>query len=73
MVNSWIDLKRDLRHRFVPSYDKPEDPLVLSSRLVRISSSYYARGMYIKLQRLYQGCRIVEDYYKEIEMGLMKP
>ncbi|RDY12923.1 hypothetical protein CR513_02223, partial [Mucuna pruriens] len=49
---TWVDLKRELRDRFVPTY--------------------YAKDLYAKLQRLCQGSKSVEEYHKEIEMGMMK-
>ncbi|RDY12142.1 hypothetical protein CR513_03114, partial [Mucuna pruriens] len=33
----------------------------------RFVSSFYTRDLYIKLQRLYQEFRSVEEYFKEIE------
>ncbi|RDY07137.1 hypothetical protein CR513_08788, partial [Mucuna pruriens] len=38
----------------------------------RFIPSYYAIGLYNKLQRLYLGGRSMEDYHKELEMTLMR-
>ncbi|RDX70545.1 hypothetical protein CR513_50201, partial [Mucuna pruriens] len=38
----------------------------------RIISSFYTRDLYIKLQRLYQGSRSIEKYFKEMEVTLIR-
>ncbi|RDY04106.1 hypothetical protein CR513_12227, partial [Mucuna pruriens] len=47
----WLDLRRELRTRFV--------------------SASYARDLYNKLQRVYQGSKNIEKYFKEMEVSLM--
>ncbi|RDX65366.1 hypothetical protein CR513_55982, partial [Mucuna pruriens] len=47
IVETWAELKRDLKERFVPSY--------------------YARDLYNKFQRLYQGSKSVTEYHKVME------
>ena len=51
-INTWQDMKRVLRERFV-----------LSS---------YGRDLHNKLQRLIQGNMSVNEYYKEMEISLIK-
>ncbi|RDX90628.1 hypothetical protein CR513_27491, partial [Mucuna pruriens] len=51
-VDTWVDLKRELRSKFVPTS--------------------YARDLYSKLQRMYQGSKSVEEYHKGMEVVLMR-
>ncbi|RDX82377.1 hypothetical protein CR513_36852, partial [Mucuna pruriens] len=44
---TWADLKRELRDRFV--------------------SSYYARDLFVKLERLFKGSKSVKEYHEEID------
>ncbi|XP_006575997.1 uncharacterized protein [Glycine max] len=52
LINTWQDMKRVLRERFVPSY--------------------YGRDLHNKLQRLIQGNMSVDEYYKEMEISLIR-
>ena len=52
LINTWQDMKRVLRERFV--------------------SSYYGRDLHNKLQRLIQGNRSVDEYFKEMEISLIR-
>ena len=52
LVNTWQDMKRVLRERFVPSY--------------------YGRDLHNKLQILIQGNKSVDEYYKEMEISLIR-
>lgn len=52
MVDTWVEMKRLMRKRFVPSY--------------------YHRDLHNKLQRLTQGSKSVDDYYKEMEVCLIR-
>ena len=52
LINTWQDMKRVLRERFVPSY--------------------YGRDLHNKLQRLIQGNRSGNEYYKEMEISLIR-
>jgi len=38
----------------------------------RYVPSHYYRDLYQKLQRLMQGSKCVEDYYKEMEMAMVR-
>ncbi|RDX79138.1 hypothetical protein CR513_40474, partial [Mucuna pruriens] len=38
----------------------------------RFVPSFYTRDLYIKLQRLYQGSKSVEEYFKEMEVTIVK-
>ncbi|KAL4347813.1 hypothetical protein GQ457_17G008790 [Hibiscus cannabinus] len=51
-VRDWVEMKRIMRRRFVPSH--------------------YNRDLFQKLQGLRQGSRSVEDYYKEMEVAMMR-
>ncbi|RDX70394.1 hypothetical protein CR513_50367, partial [Mucuna pruriens] len=51
-TNTWTDLKRELRSKFVPTS--------------------YARDLYSKLQRMYQGSKCIEEYLKDMEVALMR-
>ena len=52
LINTWQDMKRVLRERFVPSY--------------------YGRDLHNKLQILIQGNKSVDEYYKEMEISLIR-
>jgi hypothetical protein len=39
---------------------------------VRFVPSYYARDMLNKLQQLRQGTKSVEEYYQELQMGMLR-
>ena len=52
LINTWQDMKKVLRERFM--------------------SSYYGRDLHNKLQRLIQGNKSVNEYYKEMEIFLIK-
>jgi len=51
-VDSWEEMKRLMRRRFVPSH--------------------YQRDLHNKLQRLTQGSRSVDEYYKEMEVSMIR-
>ncbi|RDX97316.1 hypothetical protein CR513_19922, partial [Mucuna pruriens] len=51
-IESWKELKREMRERFV--------------------LCYYKRDLFIKLQRIFQDTKSVEEYYKEIEVTLIR-
>jgi hypothetical protein len=38
----------------------------------RFAPSYYARDMINKLQQLKQGARSVEEYYQELQIGMLR-
>jgi hypothetical protein len=38
----------------------------------RFVPSYYARDMINKLQQLKQGARSVEEYYQELQIGMLR-
>jgi len=52
LVDTWQEMKRLMRRRFIPSY--------------------YHRDLHNKLQRLTQGNRSVDEYYKEMEVSLIR-
>src|SRR5215470_880857 len=52
MIETWEELKRVLRRRYVPSH--------------------YHRELHNKLQRLTQGSRSVDEYYKELEIAIIR-
>ena len=52
LVDSWEEMKRLMRRRFVPSH--------------------YQRDLHNKLQRLTQGSRSVDEYYKEMEVSMIR-
>jgi len=52
LINTWQDMKKVLRERFM--------------------SSYYGRDLHNKLQRLIQGNKSVNEYYKEMEISLIR-
>ncbi|RDY00585.1 hypothetical protein CR513_16222, partial [Mucuna pruriens] len=49
---TWGDLKREMRDRFLPSY--------------------YARDLFVKLQKLFQGYKSIEEYHKEIKICMIR-
>ncbi|GFZ02209.1 hypothetical protein Acr_15g0008170 [Actinidia rufa] len=51
-IETWDEMKRVMRRRFVPSH--------------------YYRDLYLKLQGLYQGNRSIYEYYKEMEMAMIR-
>ena len=51
-VETWEEMKRVMRKRFVPTYNY--------------------RELYNKLQNLRQGNRVVEEYYKEMEVAMAR-
>ncbi|XP_031393015.1 uncharacterized protein LOC116204832, partial [Punica granatum] len=51
-IDTWEEMKRVMRKRFVPSY--------------------YYRKLYNKLQSLRQGNRSVEEYFKEMEVAMIR-
>ncbi|RDX97640.1 hypothetical protein CR513_19564, partial [Mucuna pruriens] len=51
-INSWDELKREMRERFVPSF--------------------YTRDHFVKLERMYQGSKGMEEYFKEMEVTLIR-
>ncbi|RDX61412.1 hypothetical protein CR513_60370, partial [Mucuna pruriens] len=62
----WNQVLYDVRRRMRPNAKLRR---VLRERFILV---YYARDLYNKLQRLYQGFKSVEDYYKEEEMTLVR-
>ncbi|RDY14379.1 hypothetical protein CR513_00563, partial [Mucuna pruriens] len=51
-IESWDELKREMRKRFVPSF--------------------YNRDLFVKLQRIYQGTKSVKEYFKKMEVTLIR-
>ncbi|RDX94570.1 hypothetical protein CR513_23030, partial [Mucuna pruriens] len=51
-IESWAELKREIRERFVPCF--------------------YKRDIFVKLQITYQGTKSIEEYFKEIEITLIR-
>ena len=51
-IDTWDEMKRIMRRRFVPSY--------------------YHRDLHNKLQRLIQGSKSVEEYFKEMEIAKIR-
>ncbi|XP_028216647.1 uncharacterized protein LOC114398673 [Glycine soja] len=61
-----VDKERLRRHRV--------DTWMVMKRIMRerFVPPHYVREMHNKLQRLYQECKSVDDYYKEIEISLIR-
>jgi len=61
-----VDRERLRRHRV--------DTWVVMKRIMRerFVPPHYVREMHNKLQRLYQGSVSVDDYYKEMEISLIR-
>ncbi|RDX84399.1 hypothetical protein CR513_34555, partial [Mucuna pruriens] len=51
-IESWEELKQEIRERFVPSFCKHE--------------------LFVKLLKMYQGARSVEEYFKEMEVTTIR-
>ncbi|RDX90353.1 hypothetical protein CR513_27791, partial [Mucuna pruriens] len=51
-IESWVELKRETRKRFVPLC--------------------YKRDLFVKLQKMYQGSRTVQEYFKDMEVTLIR-
>ena len=52
LVDSWVEMKRLMRRRYVPSH--------------------YHRDLHNKLRRLTQGNKSVDEYFKEMEVSLIR-
>jgi len=52
LINTWQDMKRVWRERFV--------------------LSYYGKDLHNKIQRLIQGNRSMDEYYKEMEISWIR-
>lgn len=52
LVDSWEEMKRLMRGRFVPSH--------------------YQRDLHNKLQRLTQGSKSVDEYYKKMDVSMIR-
>ncbi|RDY09376.1 hypothetical protein CR513_06263, partial [Mucuna pruriens] len=51
-IESWEELKRDMRERFIPCY--------------------YKRNLFVKLQKMFQDSKSVEEFYKEMKVTLIR-
>ncbi|RDY07471.1 hypothetical protein CR513_08412, partial [Mucuna pruriens] len=67
-------LERHGRHK--RGKDKPKRDNLESVKCKELREkfvpTYYARELYVKLQRLYQWSKGVEEYFKEMEMCMMR-
>ena len=53
--------------------DRPQTWIALKRVMrARFVPSYYARDMINKLQQLKQGARSVEEYYQELQIGMLR-
>ena len=66
----WNQVRSDVERMRRPLMNTWQDmKRVLIERFV---SSYYGRDLHNKLQRLIQGNKSVDEYYKEMEISLIK-
>uniref|UniRef100_A0A2N9GXJ1 RNA-directed DNA polymerase n=1 Tax=Fagus sylvatica TaxID=28930 RepID=A0A2N9GXJ1_FAGSY len=66
----WDQLLINRRRNREPPMDTWEEMKMLMRK--RFVPSHYYRGLYQKLQRLNQGSKSVEEYYKEMEVAMIR-
>uniref|UniRef100_A0A2N9H7E7 RNA-directed DNA polymerase n=1 Tax=Fagus sylvatica TaxID=28930 RepID=A0A2N9H7E7_FAGSY len=66
----WDQLLINRRRNREPPVDTWEEMKMLMRK--RFVPSHYYRGLYQKLQRLNQGSKSVEEYYKEMEVAMIR-
>lgn len=67
----WDQLLINRRRNREPPVDTWEEMKMLMRR--RFAPNHYYRGLYQKLQRLTQGSKSVDEYYKEMEVAMIRP
>jgi hypothetical protein len=66
----WDQLLINRRRNREPPVDTWEEMKMLMRR--RFVPNHYYRGLYQKLQRLTQGSKSVDEYYKEMEVAMIR-
>ena len=66
----WDQLLINKRRNREPPVDTWEEMKMLMRK--RFVLGHYYRGLYQKLQRLNQGSKSVEEYYKEMEVAMIR-